>query len=520
MTPVTSGDSFEGQTTNLHEEGLYSTKIFGRVGTDERDNTESYIDTVLPIFNPTYFKALISLKGIYGEIIKGKVFATWDPVTKDFIKSNPLEGDTGFAFFMSHFGELDPAFNDSFKRTQKISVIKKYFDRALHTKIPVYPAGLRDIDIGPTGIVTENEVNDLYRKLFYRSKSLNIKHPDPTDPVYDNIRWGEQEALNNIADYFFGIQEGKRGVMQRKVARRSIHGATRNVIVARKVSVENMDDNITGDPNSTIIGLYQALLGFSLVVQHELLNGFLTNVFTQGITSARLVDPKTLESVYVDVDPYTVDKYTSADGIVSLCNGFSNPNLRNKEIKIHGHYLGLVYDDGERVALFHDINDLDEKFDRKYVKPVTYMEFFYMQVVKAIEDNKMLQITRYPITGIGSIFPSKVFIKPTNATSSKRTFIDIDGSEITQFHFYPGYTKQASYFDGMSIANIRLELAGGDFDGDQLSANSIMASDSVTEIRDLFGKRIFYISGAGDFLYSPVQEPHEFLLRALTNGLS
>lgn len=56
------------------------------------------------------------------------------------------------------------------------------------------------------------------------------------------------------------------------------------------------------------------------------------------------------------------------------------------------------------------------------------------------------------------------------------------------------------------------------FDGDQLSANSIQAKDSIDEIEDLFTKRIFYISGAGDFLYDPVQEPHEFLLRALTNG--
>ncbi|QDB70395.1 hypothetical protein CF8_0226 [Aeromonas phage CF8] len=47
-----------------------------------------------------------------------------------------------------------------------------------------------------------------------------------------------------------------------------------------------------------------------------------------------------------------------------------------------------------------------------------------------------------------------------------------------------------------------------------------MADDSIYEISELFGKRIFYISGAGDFLYDPVQEPHEFLLRSLTNGLS
>lgn len=519
MKPVTVADAFEGQTSNLNDDGLYSTAIFGRVGTDERDKTESYIDVTLPIFNPTYFKALIQLKGLYGEIIKGKAYATWDESEKDFIKSNMLEGDTGFAFFMSHFHELDPKQNQSFKRKQKIDLVEIFRDQALSSKVLVIPAGIRDIEM-MNGVVTENEINDLYRKLIFRSKSLNVRNIDLTDPVYDNIRWGLQESFNNIGDFLFKMQEGKRGFMQRRMSRRAIFGATRNVITSRKVSVENADANVTGDPNSTIIGLYQALLGFNLVAIHELANGFLSEVFTSGMGMARLVDPKTLNSTYVEVDSTVVDKFTSSDGLTSLFNGYGSPNLRNRDIRVAGHYLGLVYDDGKNVMLLHDIDDLPEGMDRKLVRPVTYTQFFYMQCVPAIE-KKMLQVTRYPITGIGSIYPSRVFVMPTNSTSGERTLLDIDGqTAITKYNFFPAYTKNPSYFDGMSIANIRLGLAGGDFDGDALSANSIMAEDSIREIEELFGKREFYISGSGDFLYDPVQEPHEFLLRSLTNGLS
>lgn len=518
MTPVTVADAFEGQTSNLNDDGLYSTSIFGRVGTDERDKTISYIDVTLPIFNPTYFKALIQLKALYGEIIRGRAYAVWDAAEKDFIKSNILEGDTGYAFFMSHFHELDPVQNESFKRKQKIDLIEQFRDRALSNKVIVIPAGIRDIEMN-NGVVSENEINDLYRKLIFRSKSLNVRNVDIEDPVYDNIRWGLQESFNNIADFLFKMQEGKRGFMQRRMSRRSIFGATRNVITSRKVSVENCDENVTGDPNSTIIGLYQALLGFNLVAIHELSSGFLSEVFTSGMGVARLVDPKTLKGTYVDVSPVVVDKFTSSDGLTSLFNGYGSPNLRNRDIKVAGHYLGLVYDDGKNVMLLHDIDDLPESFDKKKVRPVTYTQFFYMQCVKAIE-KKMLQVTRYPITGIGSIYPSRVFVMPTNSTSSKRTLLDIDGSPIDTYNYFPEWTKNPSYFDGMSIANIRLGLAGGDFDGDALSANSIMAEDSIAEIESLFGKRDFYISGSGDFLYDPVQEPHEFLLRSLTNGLA
>ena len=92
------------------------------------------------------------------------------------------------------------------------------------------------------------------------------------------------------------------------------------------------------------------------------------------------------------------------------------------------------------------------------------MQFFYIQTVKAIE-KKMLQITRYPITGIGSIVPTRVFVLPTTATSESRTLIDIDGSKLDSLHFFPVWTKNPSYFDGMSISNVRLAAAGGDFDG-------------------------------------------------------
>lgn len=519
MRPVTVADTFEGQTSNLNDDGLYSTEIFGRVGTDERDKTLSYIDVTLPIFNPTYFKALIQLKALYGEIIKGRAYAVWDEAEKDFIKSNLLEGDTGYAFFMSHFHELDPKQNESFKRKQKIDLVEQFKDRAQSNKIIVIPAGMRDVEIRD-GVVSENEINDLYRKLIFRSKSLNVRNVDTSDPVYDNIRWGLQESFNNIADFLFNMQEGKRGFMQRRMSRRSIFGATRNVITSRKVSVENCDDNVTGDPNSTIIGLYQALLGFNLIAIHDLMNGFLSEVFTAGMGVARLVDPKTLNATYVDVDSFIVDKFTSSDGLTSLFNGYGSPNLRNRDIKVAGHYLGLVYDDGKNVMLIHDIDDLPSQFDKKLVRPVTYTQFFYMQCVKTIE-KKMMQVTRYPITGIGSIYPSRVFVMPTNSTSSKRNLLDLDGETVlTSYNYFPMWTQNPSYFDGMSIANIRLGLAGGDFDGDALSANSIMAEDSIAEIEALFGKRDFYISGAGDFLYDPVQEPHEFLLRSLTNGLS
>lgn len=466
LKPVTVTDTFEGQTSNLHDRGLYSTEIFGRVGTPERDTTESYIDIKLPVFHPTYFKTLVNLKSLYGEIIKGRAYAKWDEVEKDFIKSNLVEGETGYAFFMSHFGELDPKENQSFRRDKSIKFKNEFQPIAQTSKVITIPAGIRDIEIAPNGMVTENEINDLYRKLLFRSRSLNMDKPNTEDPIYDNTRWGLQESFNQIAQFLFDMMEGKRGFMQRKVGRRGVFYATRNVITSRKVSIEDSDKDQTNDPNSVIIGIYQALLAYSPLSIFALNKGFLADVFTPGINMARVVNKKTLESEYVQVDPTVVDRWTSPDGLNRLFNGFSNPQLRNKDITINGedkgqYHLGLMYDDGETIMLLHDINELPDGFDRKHVRPLTYMQLFYCECVPYIE-TKLGQLTRYPVEGMGSIFPAKVFVKPTNDTSTPRKRIDQNGDVINQYHFFPGWSEIPSYFDGMSISNTRLEGSGGD----------------------------------------------------------
>ena len=518
MKAVTSTDVHEGMTNNLHEDGLYSPTIFGRVGTDQRDKTQSYINVKIPVFNPTYFKALIGLKGLYLGIIKGTEYALWDASERDFIKSNLLEGETGYGFFMRHFYDLEPKLNESYKRKQRVELFNKFKDIALTKNIIVLPAGIRDIQVEPNGQIVEPEINDFYRKLIFRSRSVVIQEGEEDNPIYDNIRWAIQSVFNDIDDYIFRLMEGKRGFLQRRVSTRGVVGGTRNVITARKVSVADADDDNGVDVNTTDIGMYQALLGFQYVARYALLKGFLSRVFTVGSSTAKLVDPRTFEYQYVEVESNIVDKWLSADGLTALFNGFGTRHLRHKPIKINGYYMGLTYDDGKYVKLLGDVTELPPGFDRKFCKPLTYMELFYLSCVEEIE-KRMLQVTRYPITGMGSIYPSLIKIK-TTTNAEKRIILDDYWEEGYRCTYYPVRETKPDYFDAMSVDGSRLGLLGGDFDGDQLNSNSINGEDAIAEAKALMGRRDYYITGTGQFLYSPTVEPHEFLFRNLSNGLN
>lgn len=515
---VTSTDAFEGMTQNLNDEGLYSLEIFGKMGSKERDKTEAYIDVKLPIFNPSYLKALGQIKSLYLGILKGTEYAVWDEGSKDFIKSNIIDGQTGFSFFVRHFYDLVVTTTDSYKRKQRVKAVDMFRNIALTTKVLVPPAGIRDIQFLPNGVPSEPEITDYYRKLIFRTRVISVANKDDTEnPLYDSVRWGLQSSFNDIDQYIFGLQGGKGGILQRRMSTRAVVGGTRNVITARKVSRSNLFEDDGVSPNSVDMGLYQALLNYQYVCIHAMTTRYLESIFTPGSQTAKLVNTKTLEYEYVEVQPATVDKWTTATGMGKLFNGFSNVNLRNKPIIISGHYLALVYDDGKEVCVLHDINDLPEGKDRKLVSPITYMELFYLSCQEAIR-LQMTQQTRYPIIGIGSIFPAKVNLL-TTIGSTKRNLIDTSGEVIQVLPRYPKKTGKVNYFDAMSVDPTREAGLDSDHDGDQLNSNSVCAEDSKAEVHSLFGKREYYISGNGNFLYDPVNEPILFVLKAATSGM-
>jgi len=505
-------------TQNLNDDGLYSLEIFGKLGSKERDRTEAYIDLKLPIFNPTYLKALIQIKSLYQGILRGAEYGVWDNELKDFIKSNILEGETGFSTFVKQFPHIKFSLTGSYRRGQRVELTNQNRGKALTDKIIVIPAGLRDIQFQDSGSPTESELSELYRALMFRVRVILAGRNDPNNPLYDDVRWGVQNAFNEVDKYLFGLLEGKGGMLQRRMSTRGVHGGTRNVITARKVSRAQLDLDDGVDPNSVDMGLYQALLNFQYVCINAMLTKYLDRIFTAGSQTAKLVNTKTLEFEYVEVQSQLVEKWTTADGIMKLFNGFGNPNLRDKPVVIDWHYLALIYDDGKDVCVLHDINDLPKDKDRKKVKPITYQELFYLSCHQAISE-QISQQTRYPIIGIGSIFPAKVNLITTAESSARVIREPIEWQELETCKRFPTRVDVPSFFDAMSVDPSRESMLDSDHDGDQLNSNSSMAEDSKNEAHDLFGRREYYISGTGRFLYDPINEPILFMFKAATSGL-
>ena len=453
LKPVTVLDIYTNNTESFHPDGLFSTITFGRVGSKERDERFSFIDIKVTIFHPLYYKELIKLKRLYGEVITGQTFAIFDEKEKDLVAADELTGKTGFSFFLSVWDKIVFKETDSHIRKSRIKFLTKYRPIALTRYILVLPAGLRDMEMGKDGRTTEGEVNAYYRRLIGVSNTAITK--GVTDQrLLDTARCTSQAAFNAIYNMYSNLISGKHGFVMGKWASRNLEYGTRSVLTGYTIGNEELGSNNNVGLNHTLVGIYQVMKGIQPVVIHALKTGYLSEVFVDGSSLAHLVDPKTLKRANVQLDSLTIDKWTTNTGLAKLIDGFEDRSVRAKPIKIKDNYLALIYKGKGSFKIFGDIDELPEGFDKKDVKPITYIEFFYLCNFEKWNDNIGF-VTRYPIAGVGSIYPSYVYMKPTE-NIEKRNELGNDWQPTGRVaNAYPVLTPPL-YIDSMGVSPSRL----------------------------------------------------------------
>lgn len=501
MRPVTALDIFDNTGVNFHPDGLHSTLIFGKVGEDARAENFSYIDIRAEVFHPVVYEALIGAKRLYTDIVSSKGYALWDDKEKDFVPSDPLNGKTGFNFFLSHWKEIVFQPTSSPERMEQQKVIFNYKHVALTSKILVSPAAMRELEVGEDGRSEEDEVNKLYRKLLAISNTLPGGTRTSDRDVSDAARYKLQMTFLEIYESYKALINGKRKLILNKWAGRNISDGTRNVISPLDEGIVMLGDPGNIGPNHTVLGLYQALRATRPVAIFEFKNNFLNSVHNGPASPVRLVNAKTLKQEPVSLKPDEWDRWFSDEGIDKLFTLFQNVNIRHQPIVVNGHYMALIYKGPDNtVRILRDIDELPAHLDKNLVTPVTYCELIYLSVQKRLNTLPLL-VTRYPVASMGSIYPSINYIKTT--TISERRFVLNENWEKIESDYVMSFPVLGEAFINTLCPNmIRLELLDADFDGDTSSANALYTDEAVDEVHALLGKKIAYIDPKGRLIAS------------------
>lgn len=502
MKPVRVLDSFDNTGVNFHEDGLFSTTIFGRVGDPQRSSRFSYIDIKAPIMHPILFRAYGDLKQLYHGIMSGQEYALFSDEVGDFVRSDAINGRTGYAFFAANVSKIVFEATKSTSREHNIKLVTKYAKEAFTSKILVLPAGLRDMEQGADGRPQEDEINTLYRKLLAISNTINDAAVRQNIETINNSRWGLQQTFNAIYSMIEDMLQGKRKLIQNRWASRRIFNGTRNVITSLDASVHYLGAPGTISFTDTGIGLYQALKAILPVAIYQIKTGFLSRVFQSRETPAVLVNKKTLKKESVNLHSKYYDQYMTEEGIAKVLTMFAQEDVRHRYLELDGYYMGLIYKGPDGTfKLIQDIGEVPEGRNVKDVTPLTFCELLYLSVYENI-NRYPLYITRYPVQGMGSIYPSKMFVRTTIQVETRKelgpNWEPMDDKHIA----YQFPIREGAFVNSLMPHGSRLDRLGADFDGDTCSGNALYTEDGVQEVDDYMKKASAFVDTSGKFLAS------------------
>lgn len=493
-------DTMDGATKNFHPKGLFSTDIFGKLGEESRLRKFAYVDLKVDILHPIIYQTLGSLKRLYLEILQGKTYAVWNETLKDFERSTPMEGQTGYYFFLQHWKDIKFEERDSTKRILNLKLMEKYKDKAFLNKWLVLPAGFRDFEIDDNGQPSEDEINNLYRKMISSSFLVDDNSIKISPELLNNVRLNIQNASNDVYNYIINLLEGKKKFILGKWASRKIFNGTRNVITAPISKVDYLFDPRTQKSTETIVGLFQYLKAILPAAIHQVRNSILNKIFVGPNEPAWLVNNKTLKREQVTIEPEIYDDWMSNEGIERMINRYGEEELRHEPLTYKNYYFALIYKGPDNTyKLFNDIDELPEGKNKEDVYPLTFTELFYLSVYKHVDKFAAL-VTRYPILGLGGIYPSMIQLRTTTKYETRTELnSNWEKTESTSY-FFP--IKEERFYNSMAPHSKHVTMLGADYDGDVCSFNVVYSDEAVEEIKSLLNKRDFYINVDGSLLYS------------------
>ena len=448
--------------------GLLSTDIFGTTS-KERKTTYAYINLNGYFLHPFIYKLLKRINRNFESIVHS---------TKKFvIKDGELirdeeNGETGLTWLYNNWEKLNFTKNNSLMRNERVDVLSAYKKDVIFTKYwIVMPAFYRDVNLQAVGkgeILKPHEINTLYSKLI--RYAAMIKNENNFSFVLDNTRTNLQLTLVEIYDEIKSKIEKKHGLIRKNLLGKSIDSGARMVISAPIYHANKPEDTIvdfyhTGIPLAYCCGLFMPFL-----------IPWLRNYFKQKLMDYEHKFP-VKDGGYIELESpelYYNDEYLRKQVnsfIYSVNNRFENIKVPTKNTNKDYYFMftARVYDEEHPIS--------ESPMIERYA---TWCDVLYQAMVEITAD-KMVYLTRYPITDYFGSFPTQITVLSTQRTVP----FYVDGKVYKHYpdiQYYQGSNKESTAFiDTVKFSNLYCGAAGADYDGDQITVKALYTQEANAE---------------------------------------
>lgn len=272
------------------------------------------------------------------------------------------------------------------------------------------------------------------------------------------------------------------------------------------MNVKKLEDPTNVQCDETGCPLFQTIKAFQPLVINKLISLFFAPIIDNDSTQISAINKRTLNLEYIEISEKEKSKFTTIDGISDSINRFKHKEYRKDQLVIYNtdglqYYLYLVYDDGKNIYLTRSRSDFERYYFQKTnkqpnlnkLRPFTLNEMFYVATYLATFGKHVL-ITRYPVTWIDSMYPSKIKLF---STTQARTimFQNLFNDSVIPIINYP--ILKLDNIDSLKLYPARLDALGADHDGDAINVTGVMSEEANNEIATHLNSTNYYLDQSG-----------------------
>ena len=493
---------FTPNTSENHPDGLVSNEIFGNPGTIERKTKWGYVELGDIFMNPHVFYVMQRLKsGIASDMKQGLgryyIDKNGELVKLPNGKSVPAdaivkETGTGFRWLRDNWENISWRVTKDMSKTakdrrqllQSISAEEAFIER-----YPIMPAFYRDVDFKTQ---KRNKINSEFyspmihlANLIKKSDMFFINDDDPNIPNASISHIKMQDLIMKIYLFFMNKCSGANGFINDYVVGKATDYGARLVISCPNINTERYTDcecdfYHSSTPLSIAINIFAPYMVYGIT-------SWLTN-YVAGRIKVPYFNEKTNRIDEIELDPTFMDEF-DVQKIRRIMNRYKKSKFfRTEKITLRGI-------NGERVPINYFYKDINEKIVHVSIGNVgdiditendvkhgslSYCEWFTIIANKYIKD-KYIFNTRYPVIDYNGTYPSLMNIIPSNKYVPKY----INGEYIQRYPVIPDNisAEEAEHLftDTMRMFSVYPAALGADFDGDQISSQSVLSEEGTDD---------------------------------------
>ena len=496
-------------------DGLLSTEIFGN-STRQRTITFAYISLGGYYLQPVIYKNIKRMDRRIDDIILGKVKFR---IEKDgSLVQDEEKGQTGLDFLYKNWEKIKYKKNESSSHNDRVDLLSLYKKNEIFTdKWLVCPAMYRDINLQniDTRKIGADTVNGLYSKLIRLASML--KTDSTFISVMNNTKFNIQLTLVEIYDYFKKSIEKKNGLIRKSLLGKNVDYGVRSVITSSSYNTNSYKD--------TDVDFYHA--GVPLAMCCALFTPFILH-WVRNFFQREL---EFLSTRYLKIENKKVDFIPLKDPL-----SFYNDNMLKKMLDIFVHsfsarfqkieiphenmdkkkyYMRFIGQEKHKeltsndplssYLLSSDLLDENKDVNDPINRYFTLTDLFYLAATNVCKD-KMIYITRYPMTDTMGSFPIGINVLSTTNT------IDVSLNGV----HYPKYPLvdlslnpsdvATQFVDTLRFQHVYLKVMVGDYDGDVVSIKGVYSQSANKEAEKIMRSKINVLNIAGQNIRTTTQE--------------